>query len=140
MYKNAGNGIKAGGLITRLFIYLSFYAPTLLIWIIILLTAFKGAHGNSGSSTVDSMIGLSIMFLLPASPFILWEYSIRNWRKKNGLSIYKNIETELEMMAYKNNGIVNSEQEKDLKYWFGLKEMGAISAEEYENKKRELLH
>jgi len=43
----------------------------------------------------NNFIQAILIFGIPAIPFIFWEYQIRQFRKENGLSIYKNIEEDL---------------------------------------------
>ncbi|MDO8453019.1 MAG: SHOCT domain-containing protein [Sulfurimonas sp.] len=139
MFKNIGNGIKVGGFKSRLFLYFIIYV--LYSFLILGLTEFKFNNG---------IVLWIFVLLLLSSPIIFWERSIRNWRRKNNLSVYGNIEEALiqmdvnqkvarEHQAFKDVGIIKNEKEKDLNYYFELKEKGAISAEEYEAKKKELL-
>lgn len=88
-----------------------------------------------------------------ALPFYFWERSIRKFRRANGFSVYGNIREELEQReideqvrkehkAFVANGLVKggeSVDKSDIGYWFGLLKDGAITQEEYEVKKRELM-
>ncbi|PHR58981.1 MAG: hypothetical protein COA44_02200 [Arcobacter sp.] len=97
-----------------------------------------------------SIIALFLVFIVP-TVFFLWERSIRKFRKDHSLSAYKNINKELqqfaanekalrEKKAYESTGTQRTEVNKtDISYWHKLKEKGAITAEEYEKKKQELL-
>lgn len=96
-------------------------------------------------------IALLITLLPLALPFILWERSIRKFRRSHGLSVYGNIREELEQReidervkkehkAFINNGLAKDGIDKnDIGYWFGLFEKGAITKDEYESKKAGLL-
>lgn len=149
-------GIQTGGFKTRLVGYMMLYIPVAFVyfWIFVLSKGFglidftKFLPDNSFGVT----IALLMVLLPPALPFIFWERSIRSFRRKNGLSVYGNIREELEQReidervrkehkAFVNNGIVKNGavDKNDIGYWFGLFERGAITKEEYESKKQELL-
>jgi hypothetical protein len=149
---NAGKLIKTGGFIARLFGYAFFYVP---IGVVLLITAALGGAKDIvrifGIPNTDLAISI-VLFGGLAIPFVLWEMSIRRFRRKHGLSIWKNVSAELEQMAideqvakehkaFANNGIVKdpSGDKTDIGYWFGLLEKGAITQAEYEAKKKELL-
>ena len=107
----------------------------------------------SGEDTfgfVPKIFAVRVLFVfgIPAIPFIFWEYQIRQFRKENGLPIYKNIEEDLiqmeidqqvarEQKAYKK--VTESTDKNDINYWYDLFQKGAITKDEYEAKKRELL-
>ena len=148
---NAGKLIKTGGFIARLFGYAFFYVPITLVWVWILLMS-SSSEGLSSNEYINLIFVLSFMFLPQLIPFILWEKSIRSFRRKHNLSIWKNISAELEQMAideqvakehkaHVNNGIAKdpSGDKMDIGYWFALLEKGAITQVEYEAKKKELL-
>ena len=92
---------------------------------------------------------MSFPLLIP----IFMEWSIRADRRKKGLPIYKGVnpvlynrierkeEADLEMKYDVEIGAVadSSDDKKDLDYWFDLKQKGAITEQEYEAKKKELL-
>ena len=136
----AGKVIKAGSFTTRLFGYAFFYIPILLVftWIMIM---NKFGFGN---------IFDIVYYLIIAIPFVLWERAIRTYRRENNLSIYKNIEKELEQLKFdeiaekehkakKNLGIASENNKDNLEYWHNLLKEGAITPEEYDFKKKELL-
>ena len=103
--------------------------------------------------------GIDINFVLQwfilFSPFAFVgfiEWSILKFRKKFGFSKWGRIVDEyhlrviqdraiMEAMAVnrRNRNVKTSQTEKGLNYWFDLKQKGAISEEEYEKKKQELL-
>ena len=84
-----------------------------------------------------------LITLLPFAVVIYLEYDTIRLRKKYGLSLWKGvywqmkdiIDEELGNVPMKDGSI---DKDKDLNYWFELKEKGAISEEEYEAKKKEL--
>jgi len=96
-----------------------------------------------------------IAFFALFSPFAFVgfiESSILKFRKKFGFSKWGRIVDEyhlrviqdraiMEAMAVnrRNRNVKTSQTEKGLDYWFDLKQKGAISEEEYEKKKKELL-
>ena len=105
-------------------------------------------NGNNSSFHLEGLSYIAVMFGVPAIPLIFWEYLIRSFRKERGLSIYKNIEEDLiqmeieqqiarEQKAY--NKVTGSTDKNDINYWYDLFQKGAITKEEYEDKKRELL-
>ncbi len=143
--KGLVNGIKVGGFWSRVGIYLMLYVPVslVLIFLLLLQTSPKNIP-LTGNADVNFF---GIIFLV-AIPFILVELGIRSWRRKKGFSVNGNIAEELrqrEVDLYvareeKARGkLDNSSDTKDLNYWFGLLEKGAITQEEYEKKKMELL-
>lgn len=155
--KKLANSIESGGFKARLFGYFAFYVPATFAYIIILM-ASRGFGGIINlTSLPHNIFGYtlfsSFLFLIPALPFIFWERSIRKFRRANGLSVYENIAAELEQReiddrvakehkAYVNNGLVKesgSVDKSDIGYWFGLFQQGAISKDEYEAKKAELI-
>lgn len=150
--------IQIGGFKTRLIGYFIFFIPVFFISISLYIAtdSFGGLLDFTNflpRNNFGRTIALLITFLTPALPFYFWEKSIRKFRRKNGLDIYKDISAELgqreinervakEHKAFVNNGIVKeslSVDKSDIGYWFGLFEKGAISKEEYEGKKAELM-
>lgn len=99
------------------------------------------------------MVFRGALFAPVILPLIFWERSIRKFHRKNGLSIYANIAAELEQReinervakehkAFVANGLVksgDSVDKSDIGYWFGLLKDGAITQEEYDRKKAELM-
>ena len=74
------------------------------------------------------------------------------WRRKHGLSIWKNVEEDvkrleieeelrLEREAKKNLGIDDGKavDKSDIRYWHSLLQDGIITQEEFEKKKAELM-
>lgn len=150
IWNEIAKGINKGGFGARLFGYLMFYIPVFFIFMTILYTSEILVMKNPG--LFIQIIGFCLIFFIPSVPFILWERSIRKFRRKHGLSIYKNVREELEQMeinervakehkAFVSNGLVNEGvvNKDDIGYWFGLFEKGAITKEEYEAKKKELI-
>ena len=106
--------------------------------------------GITNVEIINFIFVVFCMFLLPLFPFILWERSVRKFRRENNLSIYKNIEKELEQFEFdsiakkehqakKNIGVSSDINKEDIEYWYGLLKDGAITEEEYTNKKKELI-
>lgn len=143
--KGLVNGIKVGGFWGRVGVYLMLYVPTSLIVGIITKIPIPVGLNSHNPEVFLKFFGYFIAF---AIPFVFTELLVRSWRRKNGLSVYENIAEELrqrEVDIYvareeKARGkLDNSSETKDLNYWFGLLEKGAITEEEYEKKKMELL-
>lgn len=96
-------------------------------------------------------VGLIASLLFMAIPFFILEWIVRATRRAKGLSVYGDVSADLEQMkideavakehkAYVNNGIIKDSVDKnDIGYWFSLFEKGAITKDEYEAKKKELL-
>lgn len=100
----------------------------------------------------EIVVVLFSFLVIPISLLVLWEkYVVRAGRKAKGLDIYKDISADLEQMkidemvakehkAYVNNGIIKDNVDKnDIGYWFSLFEKGAITKEQFEKKREELL-
>ena len=147
--RRAPNALEAG-FMARLAIYAFFFIPLYLVgvWLMLMSDAEWTKSGLTGVMIIDS----SIFIMIFASPFILWERSVRKFRRKHGLSIWKNIAAELEQMevdqrvakehkAFVNNGLVKEAvvDKGDIGYWHGLFEKGAITKEQFEAKRAELL-
>lgn len=143
--KGLVNGIKVGGIWGRIGLYLMLYVPIALVLIFILLLQTSPKNipftGNADANF------LGIIFFV-AIPFILTELGIRSWRRKNGLSVYGNIAEELrqrEVDLYvareekARDRMGTSNNTKDLEYWIGLLEKGAITKEQYDVKRDALL-
>jgi hypothetical protein len=128
---NKKHGVFVEGIGTRIFLYFCGYSflAFLVIW-----GLFFGKQ--KFSITGDITIDYTIIFLSPLVPFIILELIVRNYRKNEGLPIYRNVAQEIKEKYYTDDKTVDN---KDLNYYFELKEKGAITQEEYENKKRELL-
>lgn len=144
-----GNGLFVVHFFARMVFYFFGFSFFYIIGIFALLANPKTkVPFSSGSMIIDS----SLFILFVASPFIFTEYRIRKNRRKLGLPIYKNISLELLQMEVNKNtqmeyeanqhikSIYGFEEKKDLNYWFELKEKGAITQEEYENKKQAFLN
>lgn len=143
--KGLVKGIKVGGFWGRVGVYLMLGVPIALVLVFIVSIDSSPRHipftGSEG-------LNLLIAVFVPAFFFIIAELGVRSWRRKNGLNVYGNIAEELrqrevdvqvarEEKARGKMGGVGSV--KDLDYWFGMLEKGAITKEEYEKKKMELL-
>lgn len=98
-------GIQTGGFGARLFGYLLFYVPTAIVYLIILI-ASRGFGGildfskNPPENIITITLAVAILVLPTVLPFFLWERNIRKFRRKNGLSIYKDVREELEQMKF----------------------------------------
>lgn len=149
IYKTAGLTIKTGGFVARLFGYAVFYVVITIFYITILY--LSGIHlPGTKIMFINYILLISTLFVIPAIPFIFWEKKVRKFRRENGLSVYGNIEKELEQMEFNElyakemkakeaYGVASVGDKKDLNYWFDLLQKGAISKEEYEAKKAELI-
>ena len=156
--KALGKGLQVSGIGGRVGIYLLMYVP--LVIFIILLSIFMGfedfhklfgmsasyAHKLYKEESVLLSIFEGAILLLPALPFVFIDWMIRVGRRKQGLSVWKNISEELaqrevdikvarEQKAYTK---LNDEK-KDIRYYHDLLKDGVISEEEFEVKKKELL-
>lgn len=157
--KKLANSIESGGFKARLFGYFVFFIPTSIFYVFVVLlpSKFFGGLLDFSKNPPENIITITLAGVTIFAPiiliFIFWERSIRKFRRANGLSVYGNIAAELEQRgidervakehkAYVNNGLVKesgSVDKNDIGYWFGLFEKGAISKDEYEAKKQELL-
>ncbi|GGD43435.1 hypothetical protein GCM10012288_17180 [Malaciobacter pacificus] len=126
------NFLFTAGFFVRAIVYIVIFAIyTALIAIGLTLSGKYGLPFTTGSLFLDRVIFFSAL----ASPLIFVEWRIRVNRKKLGLSLYKNISDDLLHLELNKT----SSDKKDLNYWFELKEKGAISDDEYQVKKKELL-
>lgn len=132
---NIKHGIWVNGIGTRIFLYFLGYS----------FLAFAASFGIffakqqvkiTGDYTIDNIIVFSALFL----PFVILELLVRNYRKNENFSIYSNVAKEIQEKYYSNSNNFLDQKEKDLNYWFELKEKGAITQNEYELKKKELLN
>lgn len=128
---NKKHGVFVEGIGTRVFLY--FYGYSFLAGVLIFCIFFAKTHIKiTGDFGVDN----TIIFLSLLLPFIILELIVRNYRKNEGLPIYRNVAQEIKEKYYTNNKTVDN---NDLNYWYELKEKGAITQDEYESKKKELL-
>ena len=142
--KGLVNGIKVGGLWGRIGVYALLYVPASLVVGMIAQVPIPVGLNSHNPEVFLKFFGYFIVF---AIPFILTELGIRSWRRKNGLSVNGNIAEELrqrEVDLYvareeKARGKLNSSETKDLEYWFGLLEKGAITEAQYNAKRDALL-
>lgn len=150
-----GGVLFSGGIFIRLFIYSFIYI--FITFICFLLLDRKSTSIIYHFSLFDNRtIGYFFLILIASLPALLLlslkEWSIRRFRRKNNLPIYQNIGLKLATIEAKRNAemeyeanqhiksIYGFEEKKDLNYWFELKEKGAITQEEYENKKQAFLN
>ena len=128
----------------RLFSYLLMYSIIQVFWFWIIT--------SSKIEIVETSILAYPILLLPILIPTLIERRIQKDRKMMGLPLYSNVfneveqlnadyEVKLEETAKKNYNKDNNNNidKSDLSYWFDLKEKGAISDDEYEIKKKELM-
>ncbi|WP_170175807.1 SHOCT domain-containing protein [Sulfurimonas crateris] len=160
--KNAGAatlfaaGIQTGGFGARLFGYFLFFIPASLLYIFVIFIPSKGFGGilDFSKNPPENIITITLAIIAISAPvilpFVLWERSIRKFRRKNGLSIYKNVREELEQIEFNKEyakeakareafETSKSSDKMNINYWFELLQKGAITQDEYEAKKRELL-
>ena len=136
-----GGMLFSGGIFMRLFIYFFMYA--FITFICFLLLDRKSTAIIYHFSLFDNRtIGYFFLILIASLPALLLlslkEWSIIRFRIKNKLPIYQNIS--LKLLQIETNKIVEVNTDKsDLNYWYELKEKGAITQDEYELKKKELL-
>jgi hypothetical protein len=130
----------------RLLVYLFVFGFFFIVAIIGLTIDPKSEPPFTGNGDIDGIIIICIII----APLLLLEWRIRANRRKLDLPIYKDISEELLQLEVikkaelKNNASVNFKNniavKKDINYYFELKEKGAITQEEYEVKKNELLN
>ena len=141
--------INRAGLLGRMLGYMFAYVPMILIILFITIMAQPKVPAGTYDS-FDYAVQFTLIFGIPALPLLIWELRIRAWRKKHNLPANKNITRELMQMeldqqidmqqkALKKAGVGQSVDKSDLGYWHDLLQKGAITAEEYEVKKKELL-
>lgn len=134
------NGLFAANFFIRIIAYIFGF---LFFYLIIVGALIMNPQNKPPFSSGSALIDGTLLILTVASPFIFTEYRIRKNRKKLDLPIYKNIAGDLLYMeAQRNAGFTNKSYDSnkhDLNYWYELKEKGAITQKEYENKKNELL-
>ena len=150
--KGLVNGMKVGGFWGRLGVYITLYVPIVLLFDFILIMSSGSNHqsiiniGAIHNQALQNLVAFFFFALPPAIPFILVELGIRSWRRKNGFSVNGNITEEIKQREV--NVMVAREEKarakvggdsKDLDYWFNMMQKGAITKEEYEKKKMELL-
>ena len=92
----------------------------------------------------DNIFYTFIGFMIPIFLGSLIELVIYFVRKKHGLDYISGYDKNIERLKREGRLIDDTvdvgNDKKDLDYWFGLFEKGAISEEEYEVKKKELLN
>ncbi|GGD49385.1 hypothetical protein GCM10012288_24340 [Malaciobacter pacificus] len=130
----------------RSLVYLFTFGFFFIVAIIALTIDPKSNPPFTGNGDIDGIIIICIII----APLLLLEWRIRANRRKLDLPIYKDISEELLQLEVikkaelKNNASVNFKNnitiKKDINYYFELKEKGAITQEEYEEKKKELLN
>jgi len=139
MYQGLGKAVAGGSFFGRLFAYATVYIPMLFILMIIL----PDDLSFTGNLQIDTLIYLSMTL----TPFIIWELRVRKFRRSHGFKIYGSIYEELEQLRVdigvgreqKAMGKVGKNVSEELERLFALKEKGALSEEEYLQKKSELL-
>jgi hypothetical protein len=132
------NFLFTAGFFVRAIVYIVIFTIyTALIAIGLTLSGKYGLPFTTGSLFLDRVIFFSAL----ASPLIFVEWRIRVNRKKLGLSTNKNIAMDLLLLESNRFSDHNKDLSnvKDINYYFELKEKGAITQEEYEDKKKELL-
>ena len=92
----------------------------------------------------DNFLYCFMAFMIPIFLGSLMELVIYSVRKKHGLDYISGYDKNIERLKREgrliDDTVDGGNDKKDLDYWFGLFEKGAISEEEYEVKKKELLN
>ena len=146
--KAIGEGLKVGSFGVRLFFYI--FIGIIISLILIFLVTMPQNPVFSDNVMINDIISTLVIFGVPFLIPYLMEKSIRKFRRKNGLSIYKNITEDLKQLevdkrvamekkAYAKHGVNQGVDKNDIGYWFNLKKQGAITEEEFLKKKKELL-
>jgi uncharacterized membrane protein len=142
-------GIRTGSFGVRITAYAMMYIPIVLILALLVGISGDGKLGINGRDFyfhLFKVLKYGTLFLLTLLPFYFIEKRIRARRKAEGLSVMGDITEELkqkatneriarEMKARDNLGAVD----KDLKYYHELLKSGAITQDEYDKKKQEIL-
>jgi len=127
---------------------LMFYIPLLIFWLIMVL-------GNDLFKNLDQngFVFNCILFATPMILPILVEFLIRTRRRQEGFNINDNIQELVQQrevdikVAREHKAIekivasedVKDDNKNDIEYWFGLKEKGISTEDEFNKKKGELL-
>jgi len=120
-------------------------------FIVVILISIFGIIVNGNHAKLSRITDISL-FLFPFALSGYIEWSILKFRKKYDFPKWKGITKEYNLRVMEDRAIIESravnnsnsnvktsESKKGLDYWFDLKQKGAISEEEYEKKKKELL-
>ncbi|PHR58973.1 MAG: hypothetical protein COA44_02160 [Arcobacter sp.] len=99
-YQAAAELVQKGSFVIRCFAYLVFYVPVTFILAAVLDLRLPIGM-NSDNLTVQ--VEFYGYFLAMTVPFIVWELLIRWARKRNGFSVNKNIEMEIEEKNHDGN-------------------------------------
>jgi hypothetical protein len=137
-----GDFVKKSNIVIR---YI-FYTGVVFFLIILFSFAIQGMHIEKDNG-FGKILGL-LFWLSPIFLVALLERQTIKYRKEYGLSLYKGVYKEAREIAERlererNTVIVKQESNEvdksDIGYWFSLLEKGAITKEEYEAKKAELM-
>ena len=125
--------------------YIIYFFISIIILLLLIFAITEGVKGDTLIDTLIRIIGIITPFTLVG--FIEW--NVLKFRKKYGFSKWGGIWAEYKRRVIEdkaimksnaiNRNVKTSQTEKGLDYWFDLKQKGAISEEEYEKKKQELL-
>ena len=104
---------------------------------------FAHAVGNGHVYTEGDIMVLEAFIIFPFTFLFFGELYHFYLKKKYGLSYWKTFDESVKDLLINgkliDDTVDDGNDKKDLDYWFGLFEKGAISEDEYEVKKRELL-
>lgn len=139
----AVKGIHLAGFKGRIVLYLVLMIPTFILFFFLANTILP-MRPVGEITLLDKVYAWSILIAATILPFILWELKVRYFRKKNNLPIYENIEEELKQRAVqiqvaREQKALNKLKKDDISYWHNLLQKGAITQEEYNTKKQQLL-
>ena len=90
------NNLQTGTFGVRLFIYVFFYI--ILLSMLFFAISTPNHPIFSDDILINNIVGYSVIFGVPFLILYLKEKSIRKFRRKNGLSIYKNITEDLKQL------------------------------------------
>ena len=153
MSDSLGDGLvltrRVGSIWARLAGYSVQFIVLYIVFILFCMTDEGKDFQNSFAIFHNPYFFLFASTLSISTPFLLVDWLIRRQRRKNGFSVWKDITEEIkqrkvdeqvarEMKAHEKFSEPKSE-DKDLDYWFGMLEKGAITKEQYEAKRDELL-
>lgn len=143
--------MKHRSIFSRIYIYLILWVPVVLFVTLVVMNETPRRPVGSAPlySEFEAFIYLSLYAFFMVSVPLITEIRIWNFRKKHGLSYWKNIDKELKQINMNEEVAMHQEALKannakdatsEIANWHLLKEQGAITEEEFEKKKAQLLN
>ncbi len=97
---NSAEKVDAGSFGARLFGYIIFYSFLVFGIFLFLMAADSFLDKFLGNGMLRSFLMVAFWLILPFLFMVMWEKNIRKFRRKNGLSIYKDVREEMEQMKF----------------------------------------